>query len=389
MDDQRNHEMCHTLEYEGKTITLIGTAHVSRESVDLVQQVITDTRPDTVCVELCESRAQTIRQKQRWQEMDIVRVIKEKKAFLLLSNLILSSFQRRVADQLDVAPGEEMIQALTSAEEVGAAVHLADRDIRITLSRTWRNLGLWAKTKLLMQLILSLGNVEEITKEDVEKMKEKDMLASILEEVGASMPQLRDTLIDERDQYLAEKIRSAPGKTIVAVVGAGHVPGIQKYWDQPVDLAALETILPPGPLARSLKWLIPAAIVLLIGYGFFQGGAMVGGDMILRWVLVTSIMAGLGALSALAHPLSILSAMGVAPVTTLHPLLAAGWIAGLVEAIYKKPRVMDFERLPTDILSVKGFWRNKVTRILLVVVFTNLGTSIGTFVAIPMMVKYL
>lgn len=389
MDDQRNHEMCHFLSYGDKKVTLIGTAHVSRESVELVKQVISETRPDTVCVELCESRAQTIRQKQHWQEMDIIRVIREKKAFLLLSNLILASFQRRVAEQLDVTPGEEMIEAMNTAEHVGAAIHLADRDIRVTLSRTWRNLGLWAKVKLIAQLVLSLGNVEEISKEDVEKMKDKDMLASILEEIGASMPKLRETLIDERDRYLTEKIRCAPGSTIVAVVGAGHVPGIKDHWQEPVNLSALETIPPKGPLTGILKWGIPLAIVMLIGYGFFRGGAAVGADMVLRWVLANGILAGLGACVALAHPLTILSAALAAPLTSLNPMIAAGWVAGLAEAVLRKPRVMDFEHLPMDILSVKGFWRNKVSRILLVMVFTNIGSSLGTFVAIPLMMKHL
>jgi pheromone shutdown-related protein TraB len=204
---------------------LSGTAHVSKESVDLVEAVIADVKPDTVCVELCESRAQSIRQKDRWQEMDIIKVIKEKKAFLLLSNLMLASFQKRIANRLEVSPGQEMIQAMDSAEAVGAAVHLADRDIRTTLSRTWRNMGLWGKIKLIFQLILSLGEVDEISEADVEKMKQQDMLASILDEVGKSMPQVRTSLIDERDRYLTEKIRTAPGQTIVAVVGAGHVPG--------------------------------------------------------------------------------------------------------------------------------------------------------------------
>ena len=269
MNDKFNSEMLHHLEHDGKRVILIGTAHVSRESVDLVEAIIADVKPDTVCVELCEGRAQSIRQKDRWQEMDIIKVIKEKKAFLLLSNLMLASFQKRIANRLEVAPGQEMIQAMDSAETVGAAVHLADRDIRITLSRTWRSMGLWGKIKLLFQLILSLGEVDEISEADVEKMKQQDMLASILDEVGKSMPQVRTCLIDERDRYLTEKIRSAPGQTIVAVVGAGHVPGIKQYWDQPIDINALETLPPKGPLPGFLKWFIPFCICTLIIYGFF------------------------------------------------------------------------------------------------------------------------
>lgn len=389
MNDKRNSEMVHHLSAGGRQVTLVGTAHVSRESVDLVKAVIEDVRPDTVCVELCESRAQSIRQKDRWQEMDIIKVIKEKKSFLLLSNLMLASFQKRIAARLEVAPGQEMIQAMASAEAVGAAVHLADRDIRTTLSRTWRGMGLWGKVKLIFQLILSLGEVDEISEADIEKMKQQDMLASILDEVGKSMPQVRTSLIDERDRYLTEKIRTAPGDTIVAVVGAGHVPGILKYWDAPIDLATLESLPPKGPFTGFLKWFIPFCILALIVYGFFRGGAGAGTDMVAWWVLANGVLAGLGALIALGHPLTILSSILAAPLTSLNPMIAAGWVSGLVEAFSRKPKVKDFERLPTDILSVRGFWRNKVTRVLLVVVFTNLGSAVGTFVAIPMMMKYL
>jgi len=389
MNDKLNSEMLHRLEYNGKQVVLVGTAHVSKDSVDLVQTVIEETKPDTVCVELCESRAQSIRQKQRWLEMDIIKVIKEKKAFLLLSNLMLASFQKRIADRLEVAPGQEMIQAMTSAESVGASVRMADRDIRTTLSRTWRGMGIWGKIKLIFQLILSLGEVDEISEADVEKMKQQDMLASILDEVGKSMPQVRSALIDERDRYLTEKIRTAPGESIVAVVGAGHVPGIKQYWDQPIDLAALETLPPKSPLAGFLKWFIPFCICSLIVYGFFKGGTGAGTHMVTWWILANGILAGLGALIALGHPLTILSSILAAPLTSLNPMIAAGWVSGLVEAFSRKPKVKDFQTLSNDILSIKGFWHNKVTRVLLVVVFTNLGSAVGTFVAIPMMMKFL
>jgi pheromone shutdown-related protein TraB len=389
MNDKLNSEMIHQLEYEGKTVTLVGTAHVSKDSVDLVKSVIEAVNPDTVCVELCESRAQSIRQKQRWQEMDIMKVIKEKKAFLLLSNLMLASFQKRIAERLEVAPGQEMIEAMASAEAVGATVCMADRDIRTTLSRTWRSMGLWGKAKLIFQLILSLGAVDEISEEDVEKMKQQDMLASILDEVGKSMPQVRATLIDERDRYLTEKIRTAPGQSIVAVVGAGHVPGIKASWNQSIDLAALDAMPPKSQTAGFLKWFIPFCICAMIIYGFFRGGTAAGADMVTWWVLANGILAGLGALIALGHPLTILSSILAAPLTSLNPMIAAGWVSGLVEAFSRKPKVIDFENLPTDILSVKGFWRNKVTRVLLVVVFTNLGSAVGTFIAIPMMMKFI
>ena len=383
-----NHNLTH-LKFNEKEFILVGTAHVSKESARLAKSVIEEEKPDTVCVELCQSRFQAIRQKDRWQDTDIIKVIKEKNSFLLLSNLLLASFQKRIAKQFDVKPGEEMITAINTAESTGAQIHLADRDIRTTLSRTWRVMGFWSKIKLVFQLILSLGQLDEIKEEDIEKMKQQDVLETLLAEVGKSLPALKSIVIDERDQYLAEKIRTAPGNKIVAVVGAGHIPGIQKYWDSDIDTRALEQLPPKGKLIGILKWLIPVAIVGLFIAGFFYGGTEAGTDMIIWWILANGILAGVGAIIALAHPVTILTSILAAPLTSLNPMIAAGWVSGLVEAFSRKPKVKDFERLPEDILSVRGFWKNNVTRILLVVVFTNLGSSLGTFIAFPVIVKVL
>jgi pheromone shutdown-related protein TraB len=384
-----NSNMVHHLECDSKKVILVGTAHVSKESAKQVSQVIQDEQPDTVCVELCQSRYQALRQKERWQDTDIIKVIKEKKSFLLLSNLLLASFQKRIAKKLDIKPGEEMIEAVKKAEEIGAEVHLADRDIRTTLSRTWHLMGFWSKIKLLFQMILSIGEVEEIKEEDVEKMKQEDVLETLLAEVGKSLPILKDILIDERDQYLAEKIRTAPGQKIVAVVGAGHVQGIKNYWNETIDLQKLEQLPPKNKTTGLLKWIIPGAILVMFIAGFFYGGMEAGKDMIIWWVAVNAVLAGIGAIIALAHPATILSSMLAAPLTSLNPMIAAGWVSGLVEAFSRRPKVKDLENLPEDILSFRGFWKNKVTRILLVVVFTNLGSSIGTFVAFPVIVKLL
>jgi pheromone shutdown-related protein TraB len=379
----------HSLIFEEKEIILVGTAHVSKESAQLVSDVIETEKPDTVCVELCEARYQSIRQKDKWLDTDIIKVIKEKKSFLLLSNLLLASFQKRIADKFDIVPGAEMIKAMDAAEAVDANIHLADRNIRITLAKTWRAMGLWSKIKLLFQLILSMGEIGDISEEDIEKMKQEDVLETLLADVGKSLPVLKDILIDERDQYLAHKIRTAPGDKIVAVVGAGHVPGIKKYWNVEIDMDRLDQIPPKGKLSGILKWIIPLGILVLVVWGFYHGGAHTGTHMITWWIMANGILAGLGAVIALAHPLTILASIIAAPLTSLNPMIAAGWVSGLVEAFSRKPKVRDFENLPKDILSIKGFWKNKITRILLVVVFTNLGSSIGTFVAIPLMVKVL
>ena len=382
-----NNDNIHRLTFEDREITLIGTAHVSRESADLVTRVIEEEKPDTVCVELCESRYKAIKQKNRWQNTDLIKVIREKKSFLLLSNLLLTSFQKKIGQKLGIKPGEEMIRAMDAADSVGAHIHLADRDIRITLSRTWRLMGLWTKMKLLAQLVTSMGEVDSIKEEDIEKMKDKDVLETLLSEIGETLPELRRILIDERDKYLTEKIRSAPGKRIVAVVGAGHVPGIKRDWNEAIDLNALDELPPKGKIFSFLKWGIPALVVGLIVLGFFYAGSSAGTHMIKWWVLANAVFAGLGAAIALAHPLTILSAIVASPITSLNPMIAAGWVAGLVEAFIGKPKVKDFENLPADILSLKGFWKNKITRILLIVVFTNLGSSLGAFVAIPLMAR--
>jgi len=250
-------------------------------------------------------------------------------------------------------------------------------------------MGLWSRIKVLFQFLASLGDVGEISEEDVEKMKQEDMLQSVLSEVERSFPAVRKILIDERDRYLAEKIRTAPGERIVAVVGAGHVAGIKAYFGQPQDLAALDTVPPRSRWTGVLKWGLPIAILVLFGLGFFYGGARTGTDMLSWWVAANGILAGLGALIALAHPLTILSAILAAPLTSLNPMIAAGWVSGLVEAVSRKPKVRDFEDLSEDILSVRGFWRNKVTKVLLVVVLTNIGSAVGTFVALPMIIKLL
>ena len=375
------------LRYGDKEIFLVGTAHVSRDSVDLVESLIREEKPDTVCVELCKSRYHSLMQKDRWQEMDIVKVIKEKKTFLLLSNLLLSSFQKKIAEKFGVRPGEEMIKAVETAQEQGALVHLADREINITLGRTWRSMGFLSKIKLMLQLLLSLGDTEDIEEEDIERMKNEDVLQTVLAEVEKSHPVIRKILIEERDQYLCEKIRTAPGDRIVAVVGAGHAPGIQAWLDKPIDCDALDELPAKGKWGSVMSWVIPLAICVLIAMGFFFKGGQAGTSMVGLWIAATGLLGGLGALIAFAHPLTILSAVVAAPFTAIHPLIAAGWISGLTEAYLRKPKVRDLEELSQDILSVKGFWRNKVTRILLVVVFTNIGTSFGTLVALPILYK--
>ncbi|PKN26408.1 MAG: TraB family protein [Deltaproteobacteria bacterium HGW-Deltaproteobacteria-21] len=379
----------HRLQIDGKEVILVGTAHVSTASVDLVEKVIQDERPDTVCVELCKARFESLTQKQKWQDTDLYRVVKDKKVMVLLSNLLLAYFQKKIGSKLGIRPGAEIIRAIECAGAVGAGILLADRDIRTTLSRVWRLMGFVTRFRLLFHFIGSVADSEAITEAEIEEMKKTDVLESLLTEVGKTFPQVRMVLIDERDQYLTEMIRTAPGEKILAVVGAGHVPGIKNNWQKEVDMEALRSLPPKGRFSSVMKWAIPGLIIGIFVFGFLFPGREAAANMITSWVLATGIMAGLGAVAAFAHPLTILSAILSAPLTTLHPLIAAGWVAGLVEAVVVKPKVKDFEKLIDDISGLKGFWRNKITRILLVVVFTNLGATIGTLVAIPLLLRFL
>jgi len=378
----------HRLTYEGKELILVGTAHVSRESADLVEAVIAAERPDAVCVELCQSRYEAIKQRDKWQEMNIVKVIREKRTSVLLFQLLLASFQKKIAEKFGITPGEEMIRAIAKAEEVGAEVVLADREIRVTLLRAWRKMGFWTKIRVLPEMIVSLFYAEDITEEEIEKLKQQDVLEVALQTFGEKLPSLKTTLIDERDEYLSHTISHAAGKKIVAIVGAGHIPGIKTHIGHFVDMEALNQIPPLGLWARYAGWGFSAAIVLMFIAGFFYSGGRTSMEMVIMWSAITAACAGVGALIMLAHPLTILASALSAPIATIHPLIATGWIAGLVEATFRKPQVRDFLALKDDISSVRGFFHNKISRLLILVVIVNLTTSVGTLVAIPMVMKY-
>jgi len=365
------------LEVDGKEIILIGTAHVSKKSVDEVKAIIEQEQPDTVCVELCQARYQGIIDADRWKNTDIFKVVKEGKSLILLINLIMSSYQKRLAKQFDIKPGQEMIQGIESAKEIGANLCLADRDLQTTMKRLWSGLGFMGKMKLFYQLMLSMFVNEEISEEELEKMKSQDMLAAALDELSESFPKFKAIVIDERDKYLAQKIKDAQGNKIVAVLGAGHVPGIKEELFKENDLKELSKLPPPSKVMKAMAWVIPIIIIVIIASTFsVDRGA--GIDQMTSWILWNGSLAALGALIAFAHPLAILTAFVAAPFTTFNPFIAAGLLAGLVEALLRKPSVKDFENLADDVQSIKGFWRNKVSRILIVVIFTNLGSTLGT-----------
>ena len=374
----QNNKDIHYISLDDKDIFLIGTAHVSKTSTQTVKRFIEEEKPDAVCVELCPSRFQSITNPDKWKKMDIIDIIKQKKALLLLVNLILSAFQKRLARQLGINPGQEMIQAIQSAKENNIKLILADRDIQITFTRIWKKLSFFGKFRLFFMLLLSMFNQENISEEEIEKLKSEDILTAALQDLATSFPRLKNTLIDERDQYLAEKIKSSPGNKIVAVVGAGHVPGIKQEIFKSHDMNNLTYIPKSAKWVKWILWAIPIAIIVIV-ISTFKISPPSGFNQIMQWLIWNGTLAALGTFIAAGHPLSILTAFFVAPISSLNPLLAAGWFAGIVEAMIRKPNVDDFEKLG-DITTFSDFFRNRVTKILLIVALANLGSSLGTFI---------
>ncbi len=366
---------------EGKDIYLLGTAHVSQKSVTEVQELIEAVQPDTVCVELCPSRYKAIVQRDLWQKMDLFKVIKENKALFLLVQLFMTIFYRKIGKKLGVQPGAEMAEGIKQAEKYQAELVLADRDVNITLKRVWGYLSWWQKLKMLLQLIASLFVHNKIDEETIEDLKNKDQLEVAMETVAKSFPEIKKRLIDERDIYLAQKIREAPGQKIVAIAGAGHIEGIKQMIKQDSDLNPLLQTPPKSFIPVIIKWGIPLLIVGLITLSFFKGGKQHSIESISIWVLVNGLCSSAGAALALAHPITIIAAFVAAPLTSLNPTIAAGWVTGLVQIWIKKPTVADLESLPQALSSIRVFWVNPLCRVLLVVVLANLGSSLGTFIA--------
>ena len=368
------------LDYNGKNIILIATAHVSEQSAQLVKKIIEEEKPDSVCVELDEGRYKSILNPKDWEKTDIVQVIKQKKVGFMLANLFLSAYQKKMARQLNTVVGREMLQGIESAKETGAKLVLADRQIQITFRRIWKKLGLWGKIKLFYSFLFSFADNTEITEEDVNEILEKDILESAISEVRNEFPAIGEVLISERDQYLAYKIKEAPGSKVVAVVGGAHVPGIKEEIYKTQDIDKLTTVSKGSPVFKIIGWAIPVAIIGLIAYGFITN-IQTGLEQISAWFLWNSLFAGLFTVLALGHPLSILTSIVAAPFTSLNPMVACGWLTGLVEATVRKPTVQDVNNIPEDIFSFKGFFKNRFLRVFLIIVLTNLGSSLGTFIA--------
>jgi pheromone shutdown-related protein TraB len=372
-----------------RAITLIGTAHVSRESIAEVAAVIRSERPDQVCVELDAERYKAISQKDNWEKLNVVKVFREGKGFLLMANLVLSGFQRRMGNELGVKPGEEMKTAIDAAIELGIPYRFCDREVQITLRRAWARCGLWSKSKLLASLAASAFTTEKLSEAEIENLKNRSELDGMMSELAEYLPSVKETLIDERDRYLAAKIWSGGAARQVAVVGAGHLMGIKAHLEriaageENADVADLDKIPAPPLLSRAAGWVIPLAIVAIIVLGFFRAGAGLSVSMLLRWALWNGSLAALGTLIALGHPLSILVSFVGAPIATINPFIGVGLFSGITEATVRKPRVADAQTISEDVASLRGIYRNRITKALLVFLLSSIGGMAGNFIAIP------
>jgi pheromone shutdown-related protein TraB len=369
---------------EGKEIVLVGTAHISGKSIELVEQTIEQEKPDVVGVELDEQRFHQLKHQEEWKELDIGKIVSTGQTYLLLLNLLLANMQRQLGQQVGIKPGQEMLQAVEVAEKNKIPVVLLDRSARITLKRAISAIGLIEKIKLMFSITMAIFGTgkEVITAETIEQMKKKDVMSELMNELSREMPSLKKVLVDERDVVIANRILSAPGKKIVAVVGAGHVEGIKKHLGTKMEIGELLKVEKKASILKYLAYIIPLAFVAVVGYLFFTKGFNVGLNAIVYWILINGTLSALGVLIARGHIVSAAVAFVAAPITTLHPLLAAGWFAGLAEAKMRNPKVKDFENL-RNLNSFGDFTNNQVTRILLVVAFANIGATIGVVIAFP------
>lgn len=372
----------HTIQFEDKTILLIGTAHISQESVDLVEEVINKEQPDCVCLELDDKRFKALTQKKQWQSLDLKQIIKKKQLSTLMINLLMASYQKKLGGQLGVQPGAELLRAAKTAEDNEISIALIDRDVRVTLRRAWKSTSFFKKGYLLTTIVASLFDSTEISEEKLAEMKQKDVLSGLMEEMGSVLPDVKRVLIDERDIYLCEKIKTAKGQRLVAVVGAGHVAGIKEVFknDHSNELEEITTIPPVSGLWKAIGWSIPLLIIgSLITIGIQKGAADAGSNLV-YWILANGIPSAIGGILAFANPFTVIGAFVAAPITSLTPVIGAGYVAAFIQVMRTPPVVKEFETVGDDMGCLTGWWKNKLLRLFLVFLFTGLGSAIGTYV---------
>lgn len=369
-------------------VTLLGTAHVSHSSAAQVQQELDSGAYQAVAVELCPSRFDALTRPDRLAELDLMQVIRQGKASMVMANLAMAAYQQRLGEQLGIEPGAEMRMAVNQAEHHDLPVILIDREIGVTLNRTARGLSWWRRAVLFSGLIGSLVSREEVSEEDIEHLKEGDVVETTFAEFAHDRGDLYQPLIAERDRYMAAKLRQAasehPDKNILAVVGAGHLKGIATHLDDVDDPGAavrtLEVVPPKSRWPRLIPWLIVALVLTGFYIGFTRNPDL-GWQLVRDWVLINGGLSALGALAAAAHPLTIVTAFLAAPLTSLNPTIGAGMVTAAAELWLRKPRVGDFSSLRHDTTTLRGWWHNRVSRTLLVFLFSTLGSAVGTYVA--------
>ena len=388
-DDITTNEPISQLSCGSTEVTLLGTAHVSRASADTVRDFINSGRFDAVAIELCNNRHKALADPEAMAKLNLFEVLRSGKAPMIIANLALGAYQQRLADQFGIEPGAEMRAALKCASEHNLPVLLIDRDIGVTLKRVYQNVPWWQRIYLFAGLMGSVITREKVTEDEIEKLKEGDMLESTFAQFADQAQDLYRPLIDERDQFMAarlhQEIANGDYQHVLGVVGAGHIKGIDQYFtkqpERPTErVAELNAIPAPSRWPKLIPWLIVALILLGFGIGFYRSTEL-GWQLIADWILINGGLAALGALIAAAHPLTIIGAFLAAPLTSLNPTIGAGMVTGAIEMFLRKPEVGDFSRLRTDTTELKGWWRNRVTRVLLVFLLSTLGSAIGTYVA--------
>jgi pheromone shutdown-related protein TraB len=368
----------------GREFVLVGTAHISQESVDTVREVIRHEEPDQVCVELDEERYRALRREQKFEDLDLLQVIKEGKLTFLLARLALTAFQKRMGDSTGVTPGAEMAAAADTAEEMGVPVVLADRNIRTTLLRAWRLTPWYRRAELAAMLFLSLFQTEEVSEQDLSDLKQGDMISEILDELAEVMPELKEVLVDERDLYMAKSIQDSPGEKVVAIVGAAHREGIARWLEHDIDpdiVKPVDEVPEKSTLSELIPWILPAIVIGLFVYGFFYGDTQQLQTAATAWVLANGILSAVGAIAALAHPVTVIVAFVAAPLTSLNPTIGAGMVTAFTQTVVAAPKVRDLHTIGEDLTEWTGWWSNRVGRVLLVFLFSSVGSAIGTFLA--------
>ncbi len=365
-----------------REFVIVGTAHISRESADLVREVIESERPDLVCIELDEGRYHALSQPQRFESLDLREILRHRQLATLIMNLTLSAYQKQLGMKLGVMPGTELLEAAETARELGIPVSLVDRDVRVTLRRAWRAMPWWQKFTLFSSLLASAFEQPTLDEEELRELRDQDVVTRLMSELGEAFPSLKSVLIDERDEYLSHKTLETEGERVVVVVGAGHVDGMRRAIEanQRVDVEPLEVIPPASRLWKMAGWGIPVLILGMIGWIGYRQGLAAAGENLLFWVLANGVPSMIGAIVAGAHPATIVTAFAAAPLTSLTPVIGVGYVTAFVQTYFRPPLVRELQRVASDMTSPRTWWSNRLLRVFLVFILTTIGSLIGTWV---------